>query len=130
MRQFSVLFFIFLALFPLQAQRDTDALITGALSKGDAVALSAYFNEHVELVLTGINDVYSKKQATGILVDFFRKNKVQTYQLLHKGTKENSAFTIGTITTATGDYRVYILLRRSAADRQLIQQLRIESSND
>lgn len=130
MRQFSVLLFVIVALFPLQAQRDTDALITNALSKGDAIALSAWFNEHVELVLTGINDVYSKKQATGILVDFFKKNKVQSYQLLHKGNKENSAFTIGTISTATGDYRVYILIRRSASDKQLIQQLRIESSND
>lgn len=130
MRLFSVLLLIVLTLLPLQAQRDIETSITAALSKGDANALSSLFNDHVELVLTGINDVYSKKQATGILVDFFRKNKVATYQLLHKGTKENSAFTIGTITTSTGDYRVYILIRRSSVDKQLIQQLRIESSND
>ena len=130
MRLLSVLLVVLGTILPLQAQRDTDAAITDLLAKGDAAGLSVHFNEHVEIVLNTTNDVYSRNQASGILADFFKKNKVVAYQVLHKGSKENSAFTIGSLRTATGNFRVYILIRRTTGERPLIQQLRIESSND
>ena len=71
------------------------------------------------------NDVFSKPQATEIIADFFRKNKVNSFQLLHKGNKDAASFVIGTLKTSTGNFRLYVLTRKNE-----IQQLRIEPSND
>ncbi|MBP6260417.1 MAG: DUF4783 domain-containing protein [Paludibacter sp.] len=103
--------------------------IISALDKGDAAKLSAYLNANVELVVGNKNDVFSKQQATGIITDFFRTNKVSSFQLLHKGNKEATSFAIGEIKTNTGNYRVYVLTRKSG-NQTVIQQLRIEISND
>ena len=103
--------------------------IISALDKGDAGKLSAYLNTNVELVVGNKNDVFSKQQASGIITDFFRTNKVSSFQLLHKGNKEATSFAIGEIKTNTGNYRVYVLTRKSG-NQTVIQQLRIEISND
>lgn len=103
--------------------------IISALDKGDAGKLSAYLNTNVELVVGNKNDVFSKQQASGIITDFFRTNKVSSFQLLHKGNKEVTSFAIGEIKTNTGNYRVYVLTRKSG-NQTVIQQLRIELSND
>lgn len=111
------------------AQHEISADILNAISDGNATALSNYFNTNVELVVGSINDVYSKQQAAVIMQDFFRKNKVTSFTVLHKGTKESAAFSIGTMKTSLTTYRVYVLVRKVGTG-QLIQQLRIEVSND
>jgi hypothetical protein len=99
--------------------------IISALNSGNASQLSAYLNDNVELVIGNQNDVFSKQQATGIIADFFRKNRVNDFQLLHKGNKDAASFAIGTLKTNTGSFRVYVLTRKNE-----IQQLRIEPSNE
>ena len=111
-----------------QSSEVSSEIIT-ALDKGDAAKLSAYLNANVELVVGNKNDVFSKQQATGIITDFFRTNKVSSFQLLHKGNKEATSFAIGEIKTNTGNYRVYVLTRK-LGNQTVIQQLRIEISND
>ncbi len=102
------------------------AEIVTALNSGDVTKLTSYLNDNVELVIGTKNDVYSKQQAIGIITDFFRKNKAIGFQLLHNGNKEAASFIIGTLKSATGNYRVYVLTRKISG-KQLIQQLRIES---
>jgi len=110
----------------MQAQTsEVPANIISALNDGDASQLSGFLNDNVELVIGNQNDVFSKPQATGIIADFFRKNRVSAFQLLHKGNKDAASFAIGTLKTATGNFRVYVLTRKNE-----IQQLRIEPSND
>ncbi len=99
--------------------------IISALQEGDAGSLSAYLNDNVELVIGNQNDVYSKQQASAIIADFFRKYRVNGFDLLHKGNKDAASFGVGTLKTSSGNYRVYFLIRKNE-----IQQLRIESSND
>ena len=111
-----------------QSSEVSSEIIT-ALDKGDAAKLSAYLNANVELVVGNKNDVFSKQQATGIITDFFRTIKVSSFQLLHKGNKEATSIAIGEIKTNTGNYRVYVLTRKSG-NQTVIQQLRIEISND
>jgi hypothetical protein len=129
MKTLTSVLFLLLSVGFVSAQQEVSSEITNALSKGDATTLSSYFNDNVELVIGNVNDVFSKQQATGIITDFFRKNKVSSFQVLHKGTKDASAFSIGTLKAGNNSYRVYVLVRKSAS-RQLIQQLRIESTND
>jgi len=110
----------------IQAQTsEVPASIITALDEGNASQLSGFLNDNVELVIGNQNDVFSKQQATGIIADFFRKNHVSSFQLLHKGNKDAASFAIGTLKTSTGKFRVYVLTRKNE-----IQQLRIEPSND
>lgn len=123
------LFLIFCSFSFAFAQRDVSPAILTSLQKGDAVAVSAFFNENIELIVGQVNDVFSKKQATGILADFFRRNKISSFRIIHKGNKENSAFSICSMHAGGASYRVYVLVR-TTDNQQLIQQLRIEPTND
>ena len=99
--------------------------IISALNNGDASQLSNYLNSNVELFIENKNDVFSKSQATEIIAEFFRKNRINSFQLLHKGNKDAASFVIGTLKTTSGNFRLYVLTRKNE-----IQQLRIEPSND
>jgi hypothetical protein len=124
------LFLLFSSLFCLiqlsEAQTsDVPADIITALNEGNSSQLSIRLNTNVELVIDTKNDVFSKQQASGIIADFFKKNRVISFQLLHKGNKDAASFVIGTLKTANGNFRVYVLTRKNE-----IQQLRIELPND
>lgn len=129
MKSIITILILIISSFSASAQKDVSPQIINALGKGDAITLSTFFNENVELIVGSTNDVFSKKQATGIVADFFRRNKVTAFQVLHKGNKDNSAFSICTMKTSTNTFRVYVLVRHSA-NKQLIQQLRIEPTNE
>jgi hypothetical protein len=116
--------FCFLPLLEAQSVEVPSAIIT-ALNNGDASQVSNYLNTNVELFIENKNDVFSKQQSTQIIADFFRKNHVTGFQLLHKGNKDAASFVIGTLKTSTGNFRLYVLTRKNE-----IQQLRIEPSND
>jgi len=124
----SMFLFCFLPfVFTQNSEVPTD--LVSAFNVGNASKISSYLNTNVELVIGTKNDVFSKPQASGIITDFFRSNHVNSFQILHKGTKDTASFTIGELKTNSGVYRVYILTRKSA-NQILIQQLRIEPSND
>jgi hypothetical protein len=125
--KFFLLLSSLLLVVPLIEAQSTEvsAEIISALNEGNSSQLSAFLNANVELVIDNKNDVFSKQQASGIIADFFRKNHVNSFQLLHKGNKDLASFAIGMLKTSDGNYRVYVLTRKNE-----IQQLRIEPSND
>lgn len=130
MKLFVMSMVLFIATPFLSAQSvEVPSEVISALNDGDANKLSGYLNANVELVIDNKNDVFSKPQATGIIADFFRKNKVNGFQLLHKGNKDAASFAIGTLRTASGNFRVYVLTRKTG-NQTVIQQLRIEPSNE
>ena len=51
------------------------------------------------------------------------------FNVLHKGERDLSCFIIGTLETDYATYRVYVLTRKNE-NQNLIQQLRIEPSNE
>ncbi len=103
--------------------------IISALDEGNSSDINSFLGANVELVIGNKNDVFSKQQASGIINDFFRTNKVSSFQVIHKGNKDAASFAIGTLKTSGGNFRVYVLTRKQGST-PLIQQLRIESSND
>jgi hypothetical protein len=111
------------------AQNEVPLDVISALSGGDVAKLAPFLNSNVELVIAKTNDVFSRQQATGIIADFFKKNKVSSFNVLHNGMRESASFLIGTLGTNNGNFRVYLLMRKSG-NQSLIQQLRIESSNE
>ena len=128
------LFFISLLVFTASTYtaaqtNEISSEIIAALDEGNASEINANLGPNVELVIGNKNDVFSKQQASGIINDFFRTNKVSSFQVLHKGNKDAASFAIGTLKTSGGNFRVYVLTRKQGTS-PLIQQLRIESSND
>jgi archaellum component FlaF (FlaF/FlaG flagellin family) len=122
--------FVCTALTYVNAQsNEISSEIISALDEGNASEINNNLSANVELVIGNKNDVFSKQQASGIINDFFRTNKVSSFQVIHKGNKDAASFAIGTLKTSGGSFRVYVLTRKQGST-PLIQQLRIESSND
>lgn len=132
MRTFNTILFLTLLLsFSTEATAQSQGIpgeVVAAISQGNASKLNPFLGANVELVIDSKNDVYSKQQAVEIIADFFKRNTVSSFQVIHSGTKDASSFAIGTLKTSTGTYRVYILTRK-ADTKTVIQQLRIEPSN-
>lgn len=101
-----------------------DEIVTSIQSGNDA-ALASFFNENVELVVQTHDDVYSKSQAQQIVAEFFKSNKPKQFSIVHQGGKEGARYAIGSLTTSTGTFRVYFLLKNKN-NNSYIHQLRIE----
>ncbi len=96
-----------------------------SIQTGNDAKLAEFFNENVELVVQTHDDVYSKSQAQQIVAEFFKSNKPKLFSIIHQGGKEGARYAIGSLTTNTGTFRVYFLLKNKN-NNSYIHQLRIE----
>jgi len=101
-----------------------DGIVT-SIQNGNDTGLAAFFNENVELVVQTHDDVYSKSQAQQIVAEFFKSNKPKQFSIVHQGGKDGARYAIGSLTTNTGTFRVYFLLKNKN-NNSYIHQLRIE----
>ncbi|MCL1868127.1 MAG: DUF4783 domain-containing protein [Paludibacter sp.] len=85
--------------------------VIAALNKGDNGRLSARLDNRVSLTIDTQTGTYSAADAKKILSDFFAKNSVENFKIIHQGGSEQSCFVIGNIKTANGSFRVYLLMR-------------------
>ena len=99
--------------------------IVVSIQSGNDAGLAEFFNENVELVVQTHDDVYSKLQAQQIVAEFFKSNKPKQFTIVHQGGKDGARYAIGSLTTNTGTFRVYFLLK-SKNSNSYIHQLRIE----
>lgn len=105
---------------------DTAQDINLALRNGNFKLISSLFFSSVELNLPGSEGLYSKAQAELILKDFFQKNAPKNFTAKHGGeSKDGAKFNIGTLETASGNYRTYFFLKKEG-EVLLIKELRIE----
>lgn len=100
-----------------------------AFETGNVELLATLLNDNVELVIPNTENFFTKQQAKSILADFFRKNPVVDFNVLHKGTKENASFLIGTLVSSRGSFRVSVFARKNKGE-SLVYQLRIEDPNE
>ena len=70
----------------------------------------------------------SKAQAKEIMRDFFNKNKPGSFKIIFEGGKEDSNFSIGTLVTSSGNYRVNIFFKKFG-NNNLVHLLRIEKDD-
>lgn len=104
----------------------SEEAIAVAIKSGDSKEIAKYFGQNISLKIIDKENVYSKTQAEMIVKDFFARNQPQAYVAKHQGTSRNGAkYTIGLLTTATGNYRTYYFIKKTG-DALLIQELRIE----
>ncbi len=99
--------------------------VVGAIKQGDVNSLSRYLDNNVEINISGKANAYSKAQAEIILKDFFSKNQVKSFELVHQGG-EASKFGIGNLSTSGGNYRLSFFLQKKGGT-MVLNELRFEN---
>lgn len=100
--------------------------LSTAFKTGNATKIATHFTDPIDLSIPNNEGVFSKTQATQILKTFFSKNKPSNFKVVHNGnSKNNSHYSIGNLTTSTGNFRVYLLYKKPLASNSLLE-LRIE----
>ncbi len=100
--------------------------VVKALENGNVDSLSHYFDNMIDISLSGKSNSYSKSQASVILKSFFRENKVKNFHIIHKGTSKKGAhFGIGNMLTSNGKYRVTFFFRQKE-NSVILQELRFK----
>ncbi|WP_346317257.1 DUF4783 domain-containing protein [Chitinophaga sp. YIM B06452] len=100
--------------------------VVSAIKQGDAAALSKQLDKTVEINMAGRNNSYSKAQAEIILKDFFAKNQVKSFEIIHKGEGGGSLFGIGNLVTSGGNFRLSFFLQKKG-NELVLNELRFES---
>lgn len=101
--------------------------VVSALKSGNATEVSRFFDSMVEISLPANSNSYSKAQAEIILREFFSRNPVKSFEIIHKGSSgEGSSFGIGNLVTDHGTFRTTFFFRQKG-DKFVLQELRFES---
>lgn len=116
---------------PCEPLLDISDDVAAAVKTGNAGNVAKFFSANVDLKILDKEDVYSKAQAELILKDFFSKNPIKSFSVLHKGTSKNGdQFAIGTYESAAGKkFRSYFLFKKEGAGLT-IQQFRFENQDE
>ncbi|MBA2422748.1 MAG: DUF4783 domain-containing protein [Chitinophagales bacterium] len=99
--------------------------IANAIKSGNSKEISKYFDNNVEITIVDKESVYSKVQAEMVLRDFFAKNPVQSFEIIHRGKAEGSAYAIGPLKSTNQSFRVYFYIKNKGSAQQ-IQEMRFE----
>lgn len=99
--------------------------IIQAFKKGSATDITTYLDNSVEITLDSKNNTYNTQQASKIITDFFSKNKVSDFKVLHQSESGGTAYCIGNLSTAGGTYRL-TLFAKDKKGKTLLQEIRFE----
>lgn len=116
---------------PTEPLLDISDDVAAAVKTGNAANVAKFFSANVDMKIIDKEDVYSKAQAELILKDFFSKNTLKSFAVIHKGTsKTGDQFAIGTYETSAGKkFRTYFLFKKEGSGLT-IQQLRFETQDE
>lgn len=98
-----------------------------AIRQGDAKALSACFDQRLDLTFSDKTTTCSRKQAELIIRKFFSKVEPTNFTNAQQGDSHNNntKFLIGNMTTGNGVYKVYIFFIQRKGT-YVIRELRFE----
>ena len=116
-----------LLILPAVAQTVPEEL-ADAFGKGDASRIAEFFHQSLEMTILDQEYETSKTQATRILESFFKKHVPTGFKVSFEGTKEQSKYAIGNLTTKDGAFRVNIFFMNKDGAR-LIYYLSIEKES-
>lgn len=116
-----------LVLLPLIAQTIPSKLVK-AIKEGDAASMAVFFHQSLEMTILENDYEISKNQATRIMENFFEEHKPTSFKISFEGTKEQSKYAIGTLTTSDESFRVNLFFMNKD-DRRLIYYLSIEKES-
>jgi hypothetical protein len=97
-----------------------------AIRSGNAAAIAQYFDSTVDLTILEKESIYSRQQAQMVLQDFFAKNPVSSFNIIHRGSSaQGSSYGIGTLMAGGQSFRVYYFVKQKN-EGYLIQEMRFE----
>ena len=99
-----------------------------AIRKGDATEMSAWFHQSLEMTILEEEYETSKNQASRILESFFKSHTPTAFTISFEGTKEQSKYAIGSLSTSNGNFRVNMFFLNKDGKR-LIYYLSIEKES-
>ena len=99
--------------------------ITKAFKSGLAENVANYFYSTVEIDFPENKGVFSKTQSEQILNNFFKKNSVTNFTILHQGESKDGKYLMANLNTGSGAFRIYCYLKKNQ-NNFLIKELRIE----
>jgi|ERR1017187_6265991 hypothetical protein len=102
--------------------------VSAAIKTGNASNVAKFFPANIDLkVPPNKENLYSKAQAELILKDFFGKNPVKLFSIIHKSVSKNGDVSvIGSYETASGKkFRTYSLFKKEG-NKLTFQQLRFD----
>lgn len=101
--------------------------ISTAIRKGDAQALSQFFDQSVEVAILDDEDTYDKAEAKAVVQSFFTKHKPTSFSQVHKGASKGKSaqYCIGNLKSGNKSFRVYLFLKVSGG-KHIIQELRFD----
>lgn len=123
-----IVFFIMGICKPLQAQNQSDEVfqqIEIAIKKGDATALSGYFNSMLDLTIVDKEQTYSSSHAMYVVKEFFMNYPVRSFSILHKGNSGDNVYAVGSYISTKGAFDTNIFIKKYG-NAYKINQLRFE----
>ena len=98
-----------------------------ALKNGDVRSLTQQMDDRLEIGILDDQSFTTKAEASKKLETFFKQNRPLDFQEMHKGSSRgrDSKYTIGTLETRNGSFRVYIFAVQQGRNT-IIQELRID----
>lgn len=119
-----IIFFSLIAVTGMHAQMSD---IFASIKAGDANALGKHMDDPVEVCILEDQMIYSKREAITMISKFFSNNRPTDFKEMHQGSSKgkDSKYTIGSLTTSSGSFRVYIFVKQSGA-KNVIQEIRFD----
>jgi hypothetical protein len=125
---FITVFWLFLCKIQLLAQNQPDEIfqqIESAIKKGDATALSSFFNSMLDLATLDKEQTYSSSHATFVMKEFFMNYPVRSFSILHKGNSGDNIYAVGSYISTKGTFDTNIFIKKYG-NTYKINQLRFE----
>ena len=99
--------------------------IVHAFEKGDARALSKYFNTNLEIKLLDEEYVSSKNQASRIIQEFFKEYPPVSFKVDYEKSRKDSKYGLGTLVTKNNSFHVNLYFMEGKKEK-IIYFLSIE----
>jgi hypothetical protein len=125
MKKISILLCAVMFLSSFTKTQDLNDVIN-AIKAGNANSVSKFFDNTVEISLSGKSNNYSRSQAEAVLRDFFTSNLVKSFSIVHQGESGGSQFCIGTLVTNHGTYRTTVNLKQKG-EKRMLQEIKFEN---
>ena len=101
--------------------------ISSALRSGNTTEINQYFANSVDVTILDYQDFLDKGATVQKVNSFFAGKSITGYKLIHEGKSKgkDSVYTIGTLNTDHGDYKVYMLITSNDGNH-FIEEIKIE----
>lgn len=102
--------------------------ISTALRSGDTKEVNKYFANSVDVTIIDYQDFLNRNNTIQRVNAFFSNKQVTGYDIIHEGKSKgkDSVYTIGTLITDKGDYKIYMFITTKNKNH-FIEEIKIES---